>query len=193
METRKSVLAHQADFDKIYEEINLDTSHIKFPLEEIELFEWNRGPYGNLVYSFFYRRFTAHTIGLLNVHDGHRILNIGCGGGSEEKNLVHLYNDLELHGIDISHNMILAAKKNQCPANFSIAIAEELPFLEKSFDRIVAREVIEHVLSPKKMLEEISRCLKNEGIAVITTEYEASLSFLHAYAFFRKKILALMF
>lgn len=187
------VRSHQADFDRIYDYEKLGTRHFNFPLEEIDMLEWERGPYGNEVYAYFYRRFTAHILGLLQVKDGHRILNIGCGAGSEEKNLVNLYSELDLFSIDVSNSMILAAKKNNSPTNLSLAIAEQLPFPNQAFDRIVSREVIEHVISPAMMIQEVARCLKPGGLAVITTEFETSLGPGHLYSTFRRKILAPLF
>ena len=190
---QSSVCSHQADFDRQYDKANLDTSHIKFPLEEIDKFEWERGPYGNEIYSYFYRRFTAHTIGLLQVEDGHRVLNVGCGAGSEEKNLINLYNKLGLVSTDISNHMIRTAIKNNSPSEFVISIGEQLPFHDETFDRVVAREVIEHVMSPAMMLKEIARCLKVGGVAVITTEFEGSLAPCHLYSKIQSKVLAPIF
>lgn len=184
---------HKAEFERAYEEIKEYTNNINFPLEEIDLLEWNRGPFGNEIFSFFYRRFTAYTLGLLDVQDGHRILNIGCGMGSEEKNLVNLYRGVDLLSIDISLNMIRAAVNSKCPSELFLSAAEELPFKSAVFDRIVTREVIEHVASPAMMIQEIGRCLKPEGIAVITTEFEPSFGPSHLYSAFRSKILAPLF
>jgi len=193
MRDPSAMQTHKADFEKAYEEIKDDTRNISFPLEEIGLFEWNRGPFGNEIYSFFYKRFTVHVLGLLKVKNGHRILNVGCGMGSEEKNLVNLYRGVDLLSIDISLNMIRAAVKSNCPSELFLSAAEELPFKSAVFDRIVAREVIEHVASPAMMIQEIGRCLKPEGIAVITTEFEPSFGPGHLYSTFRSKILAPLF
>jgi ubiquinone/menaquinone biosynthesis C-methylase UbiE len=178
----RRVEGHQKEFDRIYAELGAGTQPIAFPLEEIEQFEWNRGPYGNRVYSYFYRRFTVATLGLLQVKDAQRILNIGCGFGFEEKNLAHLYQDLEMWSLDISPEMVSRAIENECPSHLCLSLAEALPFPDQSFDRILAREVIEHVLSARSMIKEMERCLKPGGLAVVTTEFESSLALSHFYA-----------
>lgn len=43
-----------------------------------------------------------------------------------------------------------------------------MPFADASFDRIVASEVLEHIVVPGAAIAEISRVLKPGGIAVVT-------------------------
>ena len=182
--TSQSVPIHQEEFDRLYRPLNTEENSLDFPLEEIERFQWHRGPHGDAIYSYYYRRFTVFTLGLLQVKDTHQVLNIGCGYGFDEKNLFHLYPRVELWSVDLSREMILKAYRNRCPARLCLSLAEALPFADESFDRILAREVIEHVLSPASMIQEISRCLKPGGVAVITTEFESSLAHLYTRLFF---------
>jgi ubiquinone/menaquinone biosynthesis C-methylase UbiE len=170
------VKEHKESFEAIYRGCSFKTDHLKFPLSEIDKFEWNRGPWGNEYYSYYYRRFTCHILSRLDVKEGHRVLVVGCGAGSEEKNIKTLYPNTEVWSIDISEEMIRQAVANQSPSHFAVSLAEALPFKDDLFDRLVSREVIEHVIDPQKMLDEISRVLKPEGIAVITTENEESFS-----------------
>ena len=178
------IVSHQKAFDLLYAQRQKESPPIRFPLEEIDRFSWDRGPHSNAIYSYFYRRFTVFLLGLLQVEGSQRILNIGCGAGFDEKNLVNLYSDLDLWSIDVSSEMILKAIKNQCPSKLSLSLAEALPFADGSFDRIIAREVIEHVHSPELMVKEIARCLKPGGLAVVTTEFESSAAFSHFYSKF---------
>ncbi len=174
----KEIASHQQDFDKEYSRPDAQCQPINFPLAEIDSFEWGRGPHSE-IYSYFYKRFTVYTLGLLELENSQKILNIGCGWGFEEKNLVNLYNDLNIWSIDISREMIKKARLGNCPSKLCIGLAESLPFPDEMFDRIMSREVIEHVISPELMIKEIARCLKPGGLAVITTEHEASLGPAH--------------
>jgi len=47
--------------------------------------------------------------------------------------------------------------------------AEFIPFRSKSFDIIVAGELIEHLSDPKRFLEECHRTLTDEGVLIIST------------------------
>jgi len=170
------VKEHKESFEAIYRNCPLNASHLTFPLAEIDKFEWHRGPWGNEYFSYYYRRFTYHILNRLDVKDGHRILVVGCGAGLEEKNIDTLYPNVELWSIDISQEMIKKAIANQSPSHFVVSLAEALPFRDNNFDRVVSREVIEHVMVPQKMMSEISRVLKPKGIAVITTENGGSFS-----------------
>ncbi len=178
------IQAHQKAFDLLYSKSPKETRFIGFPLEEIDKFHWDRGPFGDRIYSYFYRRFTVFLFGLLQVEDSQRILNIGCGFGFDEKNLAHLHPNLDIWSIDISSEMILKAMENQSPSKLCLSLTEALPFADGCFDRIIAREVIEHVHSPEAMLKEMARCLKPGGLAVVTTEFESSVALPHFYSKF---------
>lgn len=175
------VKEHKESFEAIYRNRELDASHLTFPLAEIDKFEWHRGPWGNEYYSYYYRRFTYHILNRLDVKEGHRILVVGCGAGLEEKNMDTLYPNVELWSIDISQEMIKKAITNQSPSHFAVSLAEALPFRDNNFDRVISREVIEHVMVPQKMISEISRVLKPKEIAVITTENGESFSPINFY------------
>jgi len=49
-----------------------------------------------------------------------------------------------------------------------IADAHSLPFKEESFSQIICTEVLEHVESPIKVLKEIKRVMRKDGIALVT-------------------------
>lgn len=176
------VKAQKESFERIYARCSSDASHLRFPLSEIDKLDWDRGPFGNEYYSYHYRRFTCHILSRLGIHDGQKILIVGCGAGLDEKNIVALYPNTKLWSIDISEEMIKKAVANGSPSNFMIGLAEVLPFRENSFDRVLSREVIEHVMDPQKMISEISRVLKPHGFAVVTTENEESFSPRNFYA-----------
>lgn len=50
-----------------------------------------------------------------------------------------------------------------------VADACELPIGNRTYDFIICREVIEHVLSPVQLLKEMHRVLKDDGYMLITT------------------------
>lgn len=176
------VKIQKESFERIYAKSSSDASHLRFPLAEIDKFDWDRGPFGNEYYSYHYRRFTCHILSRLSIQDGQQTLIVGCGAGLDEKNIIALYPNTKLWSIDISEEMIKKAVANRSPSSFAISLAEALPFREHSFDRVLAREVIEHVMDPQKMIFEISRVLKPQGIAVVTTENEESFSPRNFYA-----------
>lgn len=70
-------------------------------------------------------------------------------------------------GLDFSSDLL---NKNTNPRLKLVqGDAVSLPFKEEVFDVIVATAVIEHVPSPNTMIAECLRCLKKNGICIITT------------------------
>jgi len=90
------------------------------------------------------------------------LLDIGCGNGQLLKFLLQQLEIPNLFGIDISLTALKIAKNMAPNAIFLYASADKLPFEDKSFDIIIASEVLEHL--PYKVyeqtLKEISRVSK---------------------------------
>lgn len=187
-----SVSAHQQSFESIYKNLRSNPIAINFPLNEIENYEWGRGPQSNSYFSYFYRRFTCHMLKDLDLSDGQRVLVVGCGKGNDEKNIKNLFPNCELWSVDISLSMVKLAVESNSPSTFCLSAAEQLPFPDNSFDRVVSREVIEHVMRPDLMIQELARVLKPGGRAVVTTENEESLSHTNFYSDKIKPLLAKM-
>lgn len=95
-----------------------------------------------------------------------RVLDIGCGTGYGTKILGE---ENKVYGIDISRKAVDYAKKVYPDAQYVCCSAEKLVFDDNSFEAITAFEIIEHVGSPRKVLDEIYRVLKKDGQLCIST------------------------
>jgi ubiquinone/menaquinone biosynthesis C-methylase UbiE len=151
-------------------------NELRFPLEDVQKLDWGRGRHVNRFYSYMYRRFSCHILSRLSLTGSERVLVLGCGAGSDEKNIKNLFPRVSLWSVDISRAMLQHALASRSPSIFAVAAAEALPFPRACFDRVLSREVIEHVSNPQRMMQEIGRVLKPDGIAVVTTENEDSLA-----------------
>lgn len=92
------------------------------------------------------------------------ILDLGCGGGE----FINL-DPKRIVGIDSNKKSILICKKKRFKAVFGSVT--RLPFKKDSFNGVHCSHLIEH-LYPKeahKMLSEVSRVLKKNGIFVLST------------------------
>ncbi len=104
------------------------------------------------------------------------VLNIGCGFGWFEYNFQNEVK--ELFSIEPTEESLSTVKNNihlmGNTVHFMIGSAIDLPFEDNFFDTVVSWDVIEHipVKTENKMLEEISRVLKPEGVASISTPYK---------------------
>ena len=102
-------------------------------------------------------------------HNFCRILGIGCGDGNFSLLLREASQAEEVYGVDISPKAVELANTVGVKT-FQTDIDEEpLPFEKDSFDAIFCGEVIEHLLDPDHLLDEIYRILKPGGVAVIST------------------------
>lgn len=131
---------------------------------------------------FFQRRRTGTIRRMLGAQNGEVILDIGCGSGVQLRAL-ELSSPGLLIGMDLNRNALLYAKgKYIRNTEFLIADAERLPFREKTVDRIICAEIIEHLHEPEQMIAESERVLKSTGKIVISTPNEHSVW--GAYEFF---------
>jgi ubiquinone/menaquinone biosynthesis C-methylase UbiE len=111
--------------------------------------------------------------GILDIMSGREsgyILDVGCGTGNI---LLHLVNgQRKLFGIDLSKAMIDIAKErlgNQ--AELQTADAENLPFPEGAFDVLICNASFHHYPHPEKVLSEMQRVLKKDGVLIIGEGY----------------------
>jgi len=94
-----------------------------------------------------------------------RVLEIGCGSG----NLLKLLNSKNIYGLDISPKMIEFCKKTIPHGTFISGDAENLPYENNSFDKVIISEVLYYLPDIEKALKEANRVLKKEGLLLITS------------------------
>jgi ubiquinone/menaquinone biosynthesis C-methylase UbiE len=105
------------------------------------------------------------------------VLDIGCGDGV---GIQTVDNTANYTGLDISPTQIaymekhLPTWKNNRTGSMTLILhdAVPLPFKSSSFDLILACDVLEHVLEPEKLLQEIRRVLKPRGFLFISIPNE---------------------
>lgn len=108
----------------------------------------------------------------LELKNGNKVLEVGCGNGYYLSLLNRMGIKLFLTGIDIDELALKDAKKliNDKKVKVLMASASKIPFPNDTFDKIVMSEVIEHVTDDEvKVLTEVNRVLKKDGILVLTT------------------------
>lgn len=81
-----------------------------------------------------------------------------------------------LFSCDIAMSYLQRAKKRGINANFARIDAHCLPFSENLFDCVVITEVLEHLITPYRALEEIHRVLKSNGILIISVPNNLNFS-----------------
>lgn len=107
------------------------------------------------------------------------VLDLGCGEGF----LISLIPDLteKIVGLDISKIALNRAReilKDKKKVELRWGNAEELNLPNESFDKIICSEMLEHTPQPRKVMEEIYRVLKNNGLLVISVPDEKRIQFI---------------
>jgi uncharacterized protein (TIRG00374 family) len=128
-----------------------------------------------LVQKYWQQRRTDTLKNMLDARDNEVILDIGCGSGVQLRALGITYPKI-LIGMDLNRNALLFAKKKGIPeSEFIIADAQYLPFRQRSVNKIICAEIIEHLHEPEKIIQETQRVLNDGGRIVISTPNEHSI------------------
>jgi len=107
---------------------------------------------------------------LLGQRSFNSILDVGCASGFMANRMSHIYQDAKIVGIDVYSEALKFGKKHYPHIQFKKADAHKLPFKANSFDLVVCYETIEHVVEPSKVISEIKRVLKKDGVAIIAMD-----------------------
>lgn len=101
-----------------------------------------------------------------------RLLNIGCAHGPD---FLPFYRNFELHGVDLSFQMLRFARKYSAKfdlsVNLTLADAGYLPYPARTFDWAIAVAIYHHIKGNREReaaLSELRRVLKPGGEAFIT-------------------------
>jgi ubiquinone/menaquinone biosynthesis C-methylase UbiE len=101
------------------------------------------------------------------------MIDAGCGPGHLDFAIAAKFDSVSITGVDISTDMIAAARKNgsqrrtAAPVNFVVASVEELPYKDDYCDFIVSSLSLHHWKDPEKALTEFHRVLKTGGRCLI--------------------------
>ena len=105
---------------------------------------------------------------ILRFKDKGSLLDIGCAYGFLLK---HMKSRFKCYGSDISKYAIDKAKAHIKKVNFKVNdVCESFPFKQK-FDVITIIDVIEHLKCHHRILKEIYKHLKKDGIVIIKTPH----------------------
>ena len=96
-----------------------------------------------------------------------RLLDIGCGCGALMARVRSLYSNLEAYGVELVPEV---AKFASCMGTVLCGDVETLdfPWEEASFDYIIMGDVLEHLMTPEKLLNRLRKYLKPDGHIIVS-------------------------
>lgn len=90
-----------------------------------------------------------------------KVLELGVGNGEFISFLSKF--TTHVHGIDINPEAVNTAKLKNPNAQILVATAENLPYADETFDRVVSVHTLEHIHDLGQALREMYRVTKNPG------------------------------
>jgi len=98
----------------------------------------------------------------------HDLLDVGCGTGPMIELLSKAYGDLRMTGLDLTPDMIEAARAKRIPnARFLVGDSENLPFENDSFDAVICSNSFHHYPNPQAFFDGVARVLRSGGRLVL--------------------------
>lgn len=102
---------------------------------------------------------------------GLKALDVGCGGGFSCEFMAK--KGVRVSGIDRSIKCIIKAQAHAAISRHEIdyrqGLAEQLPYSDNMFDVVICVDVLEHIVSLNRVISEIYRVLKPQGLFFFDT------------------------
>ena len=128
--------------------------------------------YGNGIHTK-HRHINYHKFFIKNLNPGESVLDVGCGNGFMDYNIVNQVNNIKIIGIDLNEKNIEFAHEHYKHPNLSFIkgnALEELP--NKTFDVIILSNVLEHIEKRIEFLRKILRSIKPKRLIIRVPLFE---------------------
>jgi ubiquinone/menaquinone biosynthesis C-methylase UbiE len=113
--------------------------------------------------------FREHVVELSAPRNGESLLDAGCGTGLTALRIAARFSGCDVHGIDISPNMIAAARKSAerqgLAADFRVGSITALPYPDAAFDVVITNIMFHHLdlEEKRRAVAEVARVLVPGG------------------------------
>jgi len=133
-------------------------------------FDWLTPLYDPLVKWFMPEsKFKSHLVKEACVQAGQRVLDVGCGTGTLTIIVKQTHPDAEVFGLDGDAGILEIARGKATRAGVEVTLLEglafQLPYADKSFDRVLSSLMFHHLTTENKRLalSEVFRVLEPDG------------------------------
>ena len=103
------------------------------------------------------------------------ILDLGCSSGLMTAEMVRLWPDASVIGLDAESNGLAAAHAVMPEVPFVHASGTDLPLADACLHAVVSLNVLEHIPDDVRVLEEVQRVLRPGGTALVVVPYNPAL------------------
>jgi MPBQ/MSBQ methyltransferase len=115
-------------------------------------------------------RLTQVLVDMADLHDGQRVLDVGCGFGGTLQHINQRFGNMSLVGVNIDPRQLEICRQLEPLIHNDLrwvnADACQLPFPDDSFDRILCIEAMFHFASRRTFFREVARVLRQGGALV---------------------------
>ena len=125
--------------------------------------------YDPLLWLMRERRFKSDLIKQAQIGNGSRVLDVGCGTGTLAIMTKQSHPETEVVGIDADSKILGIARakaaKRDIKLTFDQGMADQLPYADSSFDRVLSSLFLHHLTTENKLhtLREVFRVLRSGG------------------------------
>jgi len=121
-------------------------------------------------------------IELAGVHRGDQVLDVGCGTGLLTAELAAIVGGDHVAAVDPSDPFVEACRRRVPAADVRVAVAEDLPFADASFDCVLSQLVVNFLADPDAGVREMGRVTRPGGtVAACVWDYAGQMTLLRAF------------
>ncbi|MGH7194494.1 MAG: class I SAM-dependent methyltransferase [Candidatus Saccharimonadales bacterium] len=96
-----------------------------------------------------------------------RVLDLACGTGQLERQLLARWPDLQITGVDVSPNMLGRALATRLRVHWLAGEAASLPLADAQFDAVACLSAFHYFRQPRAALAEMRRVLRPGGRLIV--------------------------
>ncbi|MBT5022268.1 methyltransferase domain-containing protein [Candidatus Woesearchaeota archaeon] len=131
---------------------------------------YNKHNSKNPLIKFLMNKFHTDLFKLIKKTKSNQILDVGCGEGYTTRLIKKKFKKVNIQGIELEQKALKIAQRENKKLKFKQGSIYSIKDKDKSFDLVIATEVLEHLEKPKNALTEVKRISKKYGI--FTVPYE---------------------
>lgn len=112
------------------------------------------------------------------IEPAEKVLDIGCADGIFSKVILDKTKAKKLIGIDVVKTSVDWAKRHwerNKKMNFRVGDAHKLDFKANTFDAVFIMEVLEHVVNPEKVLQQVKKVMKRGAYGIFLVPSDNNL------------------